>query len=116
MFCMTFIVTTRQLQLSSIMLSVSSLTVNSTDYLNFNKQFCAEIILYMKKKKIQIKKNKTIVLIKSFVFLLDKQNPFVRFIKKIIPNTEDQVTFGPNFKYLMTEFTKDLVINLSKRC
>lgn len=50
MFCMTFIVTTRQLQLSSIMLSVSSLTVNSTDYLNFNKQFCAEIILYMKKK------------------------------------------------------------------
>lgn len=83
MFCMTFIVTTRQLQLSSIMLSVSSLTVNSTDYLNFNKQFCAEIILYMK-KKIQIKKNKTIVLIKRhcFVFLLDKQNPFVRFIKK----------------------------------
>lgn len=63
MFCMTFIVTTRQLQLSSIMLSVSSLTVNRTDYLNFNKQFCAEITLNMK-KKIQIKKNKTIILIK----------------------------------------------------
>lgn len=63
MFCMTFIVTTRQLQLSSIMLSVSSLTVKSTDYLNFNKQFCAEIILNMK-KKFRLKKNKTIVLIK----------------------------------------------------
>lgn len=77
MFCMTFIVTTRQLQLSSIMLSVSSLTVNSTDYLNFNKQFCAEIILNMK-KKIQIKKNKTIVLIKrhrdtaSYFYLINK--------------------------------------------
>lgn len=74
---MTFIVTTRQLQLSSIMLSVSSLTVNSTDYLNFNKQFCAEIILYMK-KKIQIKKNKTIILIKrhrdtaSYFYLINK--------------------------------------------
>lgn len=72
---MTFIVTTRQLQLSSIMLSVSSLKVNSTDY--FNKQFCAEIILYMK-KKIQIKKNKTIVLIKrhrdtaSYFYLINK--------------------------------------------
>lgn len=77
MFCMTFIVTTRQLQLSSIMLSVSSLTVNSTDYLNFNKQFCAEIILNMKKKN-QIKKNKTIVLIKrhrdtaSYFYLINK--------------------------------------------
>lgn len=73
MFCMTFIVTTRQLQWSSIMLSVSSLTVNSTDYLNFNKQFSAEIILKMKKKTFQIKKNETIVLIKRhcFVFLLD---------------------------------------------
>lgn len=77
MFCMTFIVTTRQLQLSSIMLSVSSLTVNSTDYLNFNKQFRAEIILNMK-KKIQIKKNKTIVLIKrhrdtaSYFYLINK--------------------------------------------
>lgn len=74
MFCMTFIVTTRQLQLSSIMLSVSSLTVNSTDYLNFNKQFSAEIILKMKKKNISdYKKNETIVLIKKhcFVFLLD---------------------------------------------
>lgn len=58
MFCMTFIVTTRQLQLSSIMLSVSSLTVNSTDYLNFNKQFSAEIILKMKKKTFQIIKKR----------------------------------------------------------
>lgn len=86
MSCMTFIVTTRQLQLSSIMLSVSSLTVNSTDYLNFNKQFCAEIILYMK-KKIQIKKNQNNSFNKEtqrhcFVFLLDKQNPFIRYIKK----------------------------------
>lgn len=73
MFCMTFIVTTRQLQLSSIMLSVSSLTVNSTDYLNFNKQFSAEIILKMKKNISDYKKNETIVLIKRhcFVFLLD---------------------------------------------
>lgn len=81
MFCMTFIVTTRQLQLSTIMLPVSSLTVNSTDYLNFNKQFCAEIILYMK-KKIQIKKNKTIVLIKghrdtaSYFYLINKSLSF----------------------------------------
>lgn len=102
MFCMTFIVTTRQLQLSSIMLSVSSLTVNSTDYLNFNKQFCAEIILYMK-KKIQIKKNQNNSFNKEtqrhcFVFLL-----FRTIYKKIIPNTEDQVTFGPNFKYLITD-------------
>lgn len=58
MFCMTFIVTTRQLQLSSIMLSVSSLTVNSTDYLNFNKQFSAEIILEMKKNTFQIIKKR----------------------------------------------------------
>lgn len=54
---MAFIVTNRQLQLSSIMLSVSSLTVNSTDYLNFNKQFRAEIILNMK-KKLRLKKTK----------------------------------------------------------
>lgn len=78
MFCMAFIVTTRQLQLSSIMLYVSSLTVNSTDYLNFNKQFRAEIILNMKKKKFRLKKNKTIVLIKrhrdtaSYFYLINK--------------------------------------------
>lgn len=68
MFCMTFIVTTRQLQLSSIMLSVSSLTVNSTDYLNFNKQFSAEIILKMKKKTFQIIKKRNNSLNKETLF------------------------------------------------
>lgn len=82
---------------------------------------CRDYLKY-EKKKFRLKKNKTIVLIKrhrdtaSYFYLINKILSYDIAYKKIIPNTEDQVTFGPNFKYLIKELTKDLVINLSKKC